>query len=170
MCGQSAEWIEFEKGQQMWLGKQEYFLVGLQEQVQIFLGAFYQSVVLDKLTFGLDLEGSCRTFTCFLFGCNQEGLIDQYIACNQLYIYELRIVIWYQIWHYFFLFLCFTTWLYRTTSKTSLAFLFFAFPRQSSDVPLFHLSVLPLLLQLHFLIFIVIHLLLIFLGFGGIRG
>ena len=35
--------------------------------------------------FGLDLEGSCKTITCFVFGHNQEGLIARYIACNQLY-------------------------------------------------------------------------------------
>ena len=48
--------------------------MGLRAQVEIFLGGFYQSVDLDYLEFGLDLEGSFKTITCFVFGCNREGL------------------------------------------------------------------------------------------------
>ena len=50
--------------------------------------------------------GSCRTVTCFVFGCNWEGLTTRHFACNEIYIYESKIIIWYQILHYCFL-LCF---------------------------------------------------------------
>ena len=60
-------------------------------------------------SYGLDwiLRDLAKLFTCFVFGRNREGLTTWHIVCNQLDIYELRIVIWYQILYYFFLLLCF---------------------------------------------------------------